>query len=118
MYLQFVARWFCAVRARPVLPHAPGLIWPQQESRQSGGRRSQRTDSARRPDPSVFRPADGVSQRDLEIVVPPVQRYVKVARPGPLETQSAAGVVVADQLVAPKRVESEVVTRRASRRSG
>ena len=55
-------------------------------------------------------PADGVSLKKLAIVVPPVGPSDPVVAPvGPLETQAAAGEVVADQLVAPKRVESEVV---------
>ena len=55
-------------------------------------------------------PSDGVSVKKLDIVVPPVEPSGKVATPDrPLETQGAAGVVVADQLVAPKRVESKVV---------
>jgi N-acetylmuramoyl-L-alanine amidase/Domain of unknown function (DUF4214) len=61
------------------------------------------------PAPPVVPPA-GVSLKDISIVVPPVQPSVAVAAPNaPLEAQAAAGVVVADQLVAPKRVESEVV---------
>jgi hypothetical protein len=55
-------------------------------------------------------PSSGVSLKDINIVVPPVQPSVAVAAPNtPLEAQADAGVVVADQLVAPKRVESEVV---------
>lgn len=55
-------------------------------------------------------PPDGVVLKDLDIIVPPVEPSDTVATPGaPLEAQAAAGVVVADQLVAPKRVESEVV---------
>ena len=54
--------------------------------------------------------SDGVLLKDLDIVVPPVGPSGEVAKPAaPLETQAAAGVVVADQLVTPKRVESEVV---------
>jgi N-acetylmuramoyl-L-alanine amidase/Domain of unknown function (DUF4214) len=54
--------------------------------------------------------SDGVVLKDLDIVVPPVEPSGAVVMPvAPLETQAAAGVVVADQLVAPKRVESEVV---------
>ena len=57
-----------------------------------------------------YAPADGVSLKKLAIVVPPVGPSDPVVAPvGPLETQAAAGEVVADQLVAPKRVESEVV---------
>lgn len=55
-------------------------------------------------------PPDGVSLKKLAVVVPPVDSSDVVAAPGgPLENQAAAGAVVADQLVAPKRVESEVV---------
>jgi hypothetical protein len=55
-------------------------------------------------------PSPGVSLKALDIVVPPVQPSGAVVTPSaPLESQAAAGVVVADQLVAPKRVESEVV---------
>jgi N-acetylmuramoyl-L-alanine amidase/Domain of unknown function (DUF4214) len=55
-------------------------------------------------------PSDGVVLKDLDIVVPPVEPSGEVVKPvTPLETQAAAGVVVADQLVTPKRVESEVV---------
>src|SRR5450759_116818 len=50
--------------------------------------------------------SDGVVLKDLNIVVPPVEPSGDVVKPvAPLETQAAAGVVVADQLVAPKRVE-------------
>jgi len=53
---------------------------------------------------------EGVSLKKLDIVVPPVKPSDTVVAPGrPLETQAAAGVVVADRLVAPKRVESEIV---------
>jgi len=55
-------------------------------------------------------PTDGVSLKKLEILVPPVEPSGKVATPGaPLESQATTGLVVADQLVTPKRVESEVV---------
>jgi len=55
-------------------------------------------------------PSDGVVLKDVNIVVPPVGPSSTVAAPNaPLEAQAAPGVVVADQLVAPKRVESEVV---------
>ena len=54
--------------------------------------------------------SDGMLLKDLDIVVPPVGPSGEVAKPAaPLKTQAAAGVVVADQLVTPKRVESEVV---------
>ena len=62
------------------------------------------------PTDAVGAPPDGASLKNLDIVVPPVKPSVTVAAPdAPLESQAAAGVVVADQLVAPKRVESEVV---------
>jgi len=52
----------------------------------------------------------GVVLKDLPIVVAPVEPSGTVAAPNaPLEAQAAPGVVVADQLVAAKRVESEVV---------
>ena len=55
-------------------------------------------------------PSDGVVLKNVDIVVPPVQPSGTVAAPNaPLEAQATPGVVVADQLVAPKRVESEVV---------
>ena len=54
--------------------------------------------------------SDGVLLKDLDIVVPPIEPSGAVATPdAPLKAQAAAGVVVADQLIAPKRVESEVV---------
>jgi N-acetylmuramoyl-L-alanine amidase len=61
------------------------------------------------PAPPVA-PPPAVSLKNVDIVVPPVQPSGTVAAPNaPLEAQAAPGVVVADQLVAPKRVESEVV---------
>ena len=54
---------------------------------------------------------DGGSLKDLDIVVPPLKPSGAVANPRvPLKTQAASGVVVADQLVTPKRVESQVVS--------
>jgi N-acetylmuramoyl-L-alanine amidase/Domain of unknown function (DUF4214) len=53
---------------------------------------------------------DGVSLKKVDIVVPPVQPSGTLAPlNAPLEAQAAPGVVVADRLVAPNRVESEVV---------
>lgn len=55
--------------------------------------------------------SEGVTLKDLDIVVPPVGSSAGVAAShAPFPTQADAGVVVADQLVAPKRVESEVVS--------
>jgi len=54
--------------------------------------------------------SDGELLKDLDVVVPPVEPSDKVAKPDvPPQTQAAAGVVVADQLVTSNRVESEVV---------
>ena len=48
--------------------------------------------------------------RELDVVVPPVGASDRVAPlAAALRTQAVGGVVVADRLVAPKRVESEVV---------
>ena len=53
---------------------------------------------------------EGVSIEEIDIVVPPVQPSDQVVAPeDALVTQADPDVVVADQLVAPARVESEVV---------
>jgi hypothetical protein len=108
MYLQFL---FAAVLALSGLgspaPHAQDSSAPQ------GRVVSQTVASANtvtpNPAPPVVAPA-GASLKKVDIVVPPVHPLETVAAPNaPLEAQAAPGVVVADQLVGPKRVESEVV---------
>jgi len=61
------------------------------------------------PNQSAAKP-DAGSVKTLDILVPPVKPSDTVVAPSrPLKTQAAPGVVVADRLVAPKRVESEIV---------
>jgi hypothetical protein len=52
----------------------------------------------------------GVLFKDLDIIVPPVAPGQVATSVAPLKSTAAAGVVDADQLVAPRRVESEVVS--------
>jgi N-acetylmuramoyl-L-alanine amidase len=111
MYLQFVLAALLALSglASPA-PQAQDSSAPQNRVvGQTVAGASASTVTADRTDASGA-PSDGVQLKDLAIVVPPVEPSGQVATPdGPLETQTAAGVVVADQLVTPKRVESEVV---------
>lgn len=99
----------CAVRFRQFGPQRPGFIWAAEQRRRY---RFGRQPSQGHPESGrcIWHLARRCADQSLDIVVPPVTRSDKVARPpASLKTQAAADVVVADQLVAPKRVESEVV---------
>jgi hypothetical protein len=111
MYLQFVlAAWLVLSGLISPATQAHGSKAPQAQvvERTFAGVSTKAT-QAGLTEAAGSKP-DGVVLKDLDIVVPPVKSSDTVATPGgPLETQAAPGVVVADQLVAPKRVESEVV---------
>jgi uncharacterized protein with LGFP repeats len=111
MYLQFVLVALLALTglASPA-PQAQGSSAPQE--RIVGQAVAGVTAGMGIADPTgtPVVPPDGVSLKKVDIVIPPVPASDTSAAPNaPLQAQAAPGVVVADQLVAPKRVESEVV---------